>query len=439
MSFINVAVKKAGYKNNDFYIKNIYFSLKKSDLLLITGPSGSGKTTLVKAMLAILDKVLGGYFIGKRTLNGVDPYTLDSKELYKMVAYVPQDPWYAILAHTVLAEYCSALIAAGYRCEDKLQALLKEFKNKIYDPVYTLSAGLIQKLVLLPVLERETNIIVLDEPTVYIDKSYQEKTIDYIKKAIYRGSTVIVIDHDIEKWRDLDPMILILKEGFQKYFGVYRDDLLDIPLYNKQSFVSNDIILVARNVWFKYPGTRKYVIKNFDMELYRGEKILLYGPNGSGKTTLLKILAGIYKPKRGYIDTVASRIYVPENPLLYFTEPTIYDEVVASSIYSQDYALKIIDKLGLNRIINKPLALTSVGERRRVAVLSALLRGYDILLLDEPTGGLDPWSLNNLLELLDNIVAKDKTIVLASHDKRVLGFVDRVVCVKEGVIEECQL
>ncbi|MEM4225067.1 MAG: ATP-binding cassette domain-containing protein, partial [Desulfurococcaceae archaeon] len=120
-------------------------------------------------------------------------------------------------------------------------------------------------------------------------------------------------------------------------------------------------------------------------------------------------------------------IYIPENPLLFFTMPTPREELLKASGGDENRVLEVSEVLGIKHVLDKPLAKMSTGERRRVAIASAYLAGFDAYFVDEPTGGLDWSSALSVLEVLSMLAEEKKAVVVASHDSRVFEYADVVI------------
>ncbi len=426
---------EAGYPGY-FQIRNIKINIKPGELLVITGRSGSGKTTLIKTLLGIIN-VSQGYYKGKIEFLGKDLKKHSPREIYSKISYIPQDPWYAIIGHIVYVEYCHALSVAEKKCEPNK---LAEYGlgDHIEHITYGLSAGQYQKLLWAESFDRETKLIVMDEPLVYLDTSSKNYFRKLVEKHLDKGGSVIIVDHMPETWKSLEPKLLILNNGKQVYYGPYREDVVPRPkkpVFDKTyRSKAREELIVAKNIFFSYPGTHD-ILKGANLTLHKGEILGIKGANGAGKTTLLKIIAGIYKPRKGVVIRNGYPIYVPENPLLYFSYPTPYEELYSAS-RDPVRAVKEAEKYGLERVLKNPLAVLSTGEKRRLALLAAYLSGYDIYLLDEPSGGLDTYSLNNLLEILFDLRRKGKGIIVASHDPRLDEYYDSI-CVLHGGRLEC--
>ncbi len=428
---IKVDIIKAGYPNG-FSISNIKLELGPGQLLVVTGPSGSGKTTLVKTISGLL-KLDNGYIDGKISIAGKDPYKEDSRILYGLIGYIPQEPWYGIIGYTVGSEYCLALSQAGVKC---LEENLDEYGlGELLDHVtYGLSAGQYQRLLWATSIDRRVKALLIDEPLVYIDKYSKNKFINTVREHLEKGGSAIVVDHEPLAWSSLEPKLMIMSRGVIEYLGPFKRELIPEPgIPVKKASIYDETILEARRISYHYPASR-FIIRGASLTLHRGEIIGLTGPNGSGKTTLLKILAGLLKPDKGVVVRNGRTLYIPEEPLLYYTHPTPREEL-ENSTSDKELVREVVELFGIGDLLDEPLAKLSSGERRRVAVASAILRKTDILLLDEPSAGLDPYSLSVLAETLVEASSRGVGIVVATHDPRLMGLFDKVYVMDGGVLK----
>ncbi len=411
--------------------------LEPQEALVITGRSGSGKTTLLKTLLGIIGESPNGYWVGDVKLYGRSIRDYNPWEIYKLVSYIPQEPWYAILGHTVYVEYCHALSIIGKQCSigDLGKYGLGGLVNHI---TYGLSAGQYQRLLWSIALDKDSKIMFMDEPLVYIDRDGRDLLRRLVEKYVVEGGSVVIVDHMPESWGFLEPKLLVLEEGMVKYYGVYDEEKIPRPPRRIRRITGSagggaggGVLLEANNIWYRYPG-EDWLLRGVSLSLHSGEILGIIGGNGAGKTTLLKILAGIYAPSRGFVRVYGGRIYVPENPLLYFTHPIPREE-----IYGFDklgLADRVIEEFGLREILDKPLALLSSGERRRVALASAFVSGYNIYLLDEPSGGLDYYSLEEIMDILNYLRSRGYGVIIATHDERLYSIIDEKCLLRDGVL-----
>lgn len=427
-----VNITSAGY--SDFRIENISFTLEPGEVLLITGRSGSGKTTLLYSITGLI-KIRNGYINGYVNYNGVNLLEKDLLEVLNKLMIIPQEPWYGIVGYTVYTEYCHTLSVYGLKCDT--HGLYKtSLDNIMNQSTYTLSAGQYQRLLLSEAFIVKPEILLFDEPFTYIDQESRASFIKYIEELLSEKRIIIVVDHIPSNWKHLEPKLLVLDSGRVKYYGEYinLNNFNENGLKFEKKNRVGKTVLEARNIWFKYPG-QKPLIRGISIDLHSFELIGIRGVNGVGKSTFLKILSGIYKPWRGFVKKYGSAIYVPENPLLYLTHPIPRLEL-ESSCGDQVLLNEVIEVFGLKKVLDKPIKQLSSGERKRLVLASAFLGNYDIYLLDEPSGGLDYYSLLNILNIFEYIVEKGKSIVIAHHDPRLDYLFNREYLLSNGVLIE---
>jgi energy-coupling factor transport system ATP-binding protein len=195
----------------------------------------------------------------------------------------------------------------------------------------------------------------------------------------------------------------------------------------------NPEIISVKNLHFLYHKEEEWILKELDFTLQKGETYALLGGNGSGKSTLLKMISGILKPSKGKITLhkqplktwkqkeLAEKIgYLPQNPKLFFIQDTVEKEIRDTMRQwgkTDEFELeRLLDLLGISHLRNQHPYDLSGGELQKAALACLLLREPEILLLDEPTKGLDPISKENLATILNELRMDDVTILMATHD-----------------------
>ena len=185
------------------------------------------------------------------------------------------------------------------------------------------------------------------------------------------------------------------------------------------------------------------VLKDINLEIPAGQVLGLLGPNGAGKSTLMKILIGLWKPDSGSVS-VPSRIgYLPENnPLYEEMYVAEYLQFMAKMtqcpnkwyMVNDQMVNDLIDRVGLTPERHKHIRELSKGYRQRVGLAQALLGDPELLILDEPTTGLDPNQLVEIRALIRSL-GKDRTVILSTHImQEVREMCDRVVILDHGQI-----
>lgn len=178
------------------------------------------------------------------------------------------------------------------------------------------------------------------------------------------------------------------------------------------------IVLRAKEVWFRYERSGVDILRSLDLSLYKGEMFALLGGNGAGKSTLLKILTGIIKERRGrVIREKGERIaMLPQSPQVLFQYDTVWEELLESAGQDVERAKEMAEFLELSDKISMHPYDLSGGEMQRAALGKLLLLDAKILLLDEPTKGLDAYLKKKLAGLLKKLTQGGIAILLVTHD-----------------------
>ena len=206
-------------------------------------------------------------------------------------------------------------------------------------------------------------------------------------------------------------------------------------------------LIQIKNLSFSYP-TKKDTLKHINLKIEEGKFTCIVGENGSGKSTLLKCLVGLNKGYTGEIIKEEHIGYLPQKSEIQTNFPATVEEVVISGTISnnvrsifykkedKENAKNVMEKLEIYDIRKKCFADLSGGQQQRVLIARALCATKKILILDEPTNGLDPSISRQIYQLLNKLKNKDKiTILMVSHDvERALKYADRVIELKNGKI-----
>ncbi|PMP94934.1 MAG: cell division ATP-binding protein FtsE [Thermodesulfobacterium geofontis] len=214
-------------------------------------------------------------------------------------------------------------------------------------------------------------------------------------------------------------------------------------------------LITLQNVSKIYPPFFKALI-NINLQIYKGDFIILTGPTGAGKTTLLKLIYKEEKPTSGelfYQNIPYSKLKPKELSFLrqnlgiifqdykLFPELTVYENIKISLILSKkffkDAKLLIYEYLERFNISQKKVKELSGGEQQKVGIIRAIIRDPEILIADEPTGNLDPVSINEILSILKDFNKEGKTIILATHDPIILNQnLGKIVKLNKGELVE---
>ena len=234
---------------------------------------------------------------------------------------------------------------------------------------------------------------------------------------------------ELVRWQDSLPMTL--REGrilMEKLFENGTLKLKDGEVHNtvegKEAAIGRPAIKL-KNLYFRYAKNSDDVLRGLSLEIEEGKLHCLLGGNGSGKSTTLKAICGIIKPQSGKVKLADNyrAAMVPQNPQALFTEISCEEEVLEGMCYQK---LEIEEKVRRTEEMLKLMEIEhlrkanpydlSGGEQQRLALAKVMVSNPDILLLDEPTKGLDPFFKQTLGRILRSLCKENKTIFMVSHD-----------------------
>lgn len=415
-----------------------------------------------------------------------------------VVGFVLQDPESQFVVDSVEDELAFAMenhnldqTVMRKRVEEVLDQL--NIAHLRHRKINTLSGGEKQRVAIGAVLTLQPSVLVLDEPTSQLDPQAAEEVLTTLQKLNSdMGLTIVLSEHRLErvvqyadrilylpgngekplidtpqevlrqvelapplislsKELDWQPLPLTIKEGrrFAKQLRLPPPaDHLPGDLQCAQGDLKSPIINI-QNLWFSYNGHE--ALRDVNLSVMQGEFVALMGRNGSGKTTLLKHIVGLLRPGRGRVELwgentkgkdtedIARRVgYVPQNPGSLLFADTLRDELNftrrSHRMDTGDYDA-LLRSLHLEDHIDAYPRDLSGGERQRAAMAAILVVDPDIILLDEPTRGLDYYQKRALADFLSGKQDEGKAIIMSTHDVELVAqCADRVVIMGEGQI-----
>ncbi|NLY71641.1 MAG: ATP-binding cassette domain-containing protein [Clostridiales bacterium] len=230
---------------------------------------------------------------------------------------------------------------------------------------------------------------------------------------------------------------ITVREGRNWLTELFKDKILKRVKVDNGLEESNSgkPVIKLKDVWFRYNREGNDVIKGLSMEVLQGQIFSIVGGNATGKSTALQIIGGILKPYRGKVEIGGKKItkhvdkdifnrkigILPQNPEALFVEKTVKDDLKEvldhKSLTEREERLnEICELVEISDLLDSHPFDLSGGEQQRVAIAKVLLLEPEILLLDEPTKGMDSFFKQKLAKILENLKKEGTTIVLVSHD-----------------------
>jgi energy-coupling factor transport system ATP-binding protein len=410
-------------------------------LTVVSGPSGGGKSTLLRVLNGLVPHFHGGRIAGTAEVGGHDVIQTPTRTLARTVGFVFQDPELQTVYDVVDREVAFGLenIAlapremAG-RVEEALHAA--GAAHLAGRRVRTLSGGERQRVALASALAMRPRLVVLDEPTSQLDPDGAAMILDALRNLVQQGRAAVIAEH---RPRRLMPYasasITVIAGSATNEWPPGRESSGPRSIARETSGVG-PIAWSLDGVSAGFPG--RVVLESVDIEGHRGQVIALSGPNGGGKTTLLRLIAGGLAPLAGKVRRGPGRVaYLPQNPTSLLHRPTLRSEVTLTLDRAGDSELpeEILGSLGLLDLASRYPRDLSCGERQRAALAAVLPGTPEIVLLDEPTRGMDAAAIAALVRLVSRLRDRGSSIVLATHDAELrAALADRELLVLDGKV-----
>jgi energy-coupling factor transport system ATP-binding protein len=458
-------------------IDHLSLNVEKGQFVVLIGSSGSGKSTLLRLLKKEIQPygdLAGEIVIDHQNVNK----NVELAKKVGFVFQDPENQVVAddVLHELVFGLENTGLPANEMR--NRLAEMVHFFGAEplLNRKTSELSGGKKQQIALASVLLMQPEILLLDEPTAQLDPVSTREFLDMLIRLNEEfGMTIILAEHRLEEIITLADKIVMLDNGriihegeprlvlaklwntaYQAYIPSIpslflklkgkgtlpltvregRNWIKSFKVLPKQSGEIREIgeeILKAKGVSFSYDKNTELVLDDLNLTIKKGEFYTLLGGNGSGKSTLLKLLGGILKPQYGRIllqgkplkswkmsEIVTKIAYLPQNPKLFFIQDSLEKEIQYTmkqwGITDHHQVDNLLQRFEISHLMDRHPYDLSGGEIQKAALICLLLRGPEILLIDEPTKGLDPISKQNLASILMDLHQQGVTIVMSTHD-----------------------
>lgn len=203
--------------------------------------------------------------------------------------------------------------------------------------------------------------------------------------------------------------------------------------------MNKESIINVKNLYFSY-NFSDYILNNVSFSIDSGDLVGIIGPNGSGKSTLMKVLLGLLEKEKGSIKVGGRFSYIPQKFNQDPNFPARVDEILSLECCECNLRNRVLKSLGIENLEKKQFKSLSGGQQQRVLIALSLLSQPDILVLDEPTVGVDSKTLKEFYELLNHLNKTQKiTILLVTHDTSVVSnYFTKLISISSGkvIVEE---
>ncbi|PFG17530.1 energy-coupling factor transport system ATP-binding protein [Propionicimonas paludicola] len=469
-------------------LDRVSFELPEGDLCLVVGTTGSGKSTLLGAINGLVPHFTGGLLRGRVLVDGRDTAKYRPRDLADVVGYVGQDPLRGFVTDTVEDEVAYGMEQLGInptamrkRVEETLDLMgIAELRRR---PLLDLSGGQQQRVAIAAVLAAQPRVLVLDEPTSALDPTAAQDVLSAISTLVHEvGLTVVLAEHRLERvMQAADSMIWLPGDGSLVH-GEPRQVLTrasvrpplaelaraagwpDVPLSVREArrrvltagllpspppvrtAVTGPVALAAHGIEVRYGQT--VAVAGVDLELHEGSITALLGRNGAGKSSLLWALQGAlscagdldvdgHDPRRlGAAEARRLVTLVPQTAadLLYLPSvATECDQADRESDAEPGTTAALLDSLGVRLAADRDPRDLSEGQRLALVLAVQLAARPPVLLLDEPTRGLDYRAKAELRRIISELAATGVAVLISTHDVEFAAAVsERTILMSDG-------
>ncbi len=455
-------------------LDGIELSIERGEYVVLCGPSGCGKTTLLrhaKPALVPAGAVEGTVYYNGTPLSGLDALTAASE-----IGFVQQNPDNQIVTDFVWHELAfglenMALPVPVIRRRVAEMAAFFGIEPWFRSKTTELSGGQKQLMNLASALAMDPKLLILDEPTSMLDPLSARNLLGAVQRINRElGVAVLLTEHRLDEVFPAADRVVVMDKGRVLAEGAPRDIARELSGAEQKSRIwfglptavrifselgqterlpltvrdararmaelmgdrpaaqrenrTEDVkkqeapVLEGKELWFRYDEKSKDILRGASVALHPGELLCLLGGNGAGKTTLLRILAGLSRPYRGKVRLSKDHqlCMLPQNAKSLFVADTAEKELLDSAEGDKARAAEMAERLELTELLHRHPYDLSGGEVQRLAMGKLLLREADVLLLDEPTKGLDAYAKAELASLLRRLCGEGRSILIVTHD-----------------------
>lgn len=450
-------------------LKDVDLSADAGSLTLVCGASGCGKSTLMKALTGLVPQMTPGELDGVVRINGRNLADVALTDVGHLCSSVFQNPRTQFFCDTVAEEL--AFCGENYgrervtlRQQSERAAKLMGISHLMERKLTTLSGGQLQKVALACALASGAPVLLADEPTSNLDPAAISEVRAALKVLKEQGLTIVVVEHRLHFLRGLADQVLLMEGGRvtrrwngAEFFSMGQAQRRSLGLrtlvdpgppetwvgqgqagrqenqagqgqvgrQENREAAANPARLSCRGLSFAYGASP--VFEGLDADFPAGQITCIAGANGVGKTTLVRVLCGLAAPSSGTISldgVPASRktrrsacaLVMQDTGRQLFSDTLAGELTIGASHASGQSGEQLLADFDLANLGERhPLSLSG-GQKQRLVIAAARATGRPIVILDEPTSGVDARHLDSITATLRRIADEGAAVVVVTHD-----------------------
>lgn len=445
-------------------LKDVDLSADAGSLTLVCGASGCGKSTLMKALTGLVPQMTPGELDGLVRINGRNLADVALTDVGHLCSSVFQNPRTQFFCDTVAEElaFCGENYGrerATLRQQSERAAKLMGISHLLERKLTTLSGGQLQKVALACALASGAPVLLADEPTSNLDPAAISEVRAALKVLKEQGLTIVVVEHRLHFLRGLADQVLLMESGRvtrrwngAEFFSMGQAQRRSLGLrtlvdpgppetwvgqgqvgrqekqagrQENREATPSQVRLSCRGLSFAYGASP--VFEGLDADFPAGQITCIAGANGVGKTTLVRVLCGLAAPSSGSISmdgVPASRktrrsacaLVMQDTGRQLFSDTLAGELTIGASHASGQSGEQLLADFDLANLGERhPLSLSG-GQKQRLVIAAARATGRPIVILDEPTSGVDARHLDSITATLRRIADEGAAVVVVTHD-----------------------
>lgn len=445
-------------------LKDVDLSADAGSLTLVCGASGCGKSTLMKALTGLVPQMTPGELDGVVSINGRNLADVALTDVGHLCSSVFQNPRTQFFCDTVAEElaFCGENYGrerATLRQQSERAAKLMGISHLMERKLTTLSGGQLQKVALACALASGAPVLLADEPTSNLDPAAISEVRAALKVLKEQGLTIVVVEHRLHFLRGLADQVLLMEGGRvtrrwngAEFFSMGQAQRRSLGLrtlvdpgppetwvgqgqvgrqekqagrQENREATPSQVRLSCRGLSFAYGASP--VFEGLDADFPAGQITCIAGANGVGKTTLVRVLCGLAAPSSGSISmdgVPASRktrrsacaLVMQDTGRQLFSDTLAGELTIGASHASGQSGEQLLADFDLANLGERhPLSLSG-GQKQRLVIAAARATGRPIVILDEPTSGVDARHLDSITATLRRIADEGAAVVVVTHD-----------------------
>ena len=476
-------------------LADVSLTIDEGELVLVVGETGSGKSTFLRAINGLVPHFTGGTVHGRVRVAGRDTSTHHPRDLADVVGVVPQDPMSSFVTDTVEEELAYGMECLGIapstmrrRVEETLDLLgLADVRDRA---LLSLSGGQRQRVAIGAVLTSHPRVLVLDEPTSALDPGAAEEVLATLQRLVHDlGITVVLAEHRLERVLEYADRVIFVPGGAQplvvgspgtvmatspvappvvrlgrlaewdplplsvrdarRQAGDLRARLHAQPVRAQDIAIRRPPVVAVDRTQASYGAV--HALRGVTLDVAPGEIVALMGRNGAGKSTLLSTLVGLRRPNAGTVridgvdpatltgPRLIGRVgLVPQDSSDLLSRDSVAAECADAdrdADVDSGSAARLLHRLAPEIPLDAHPRDLSEGQRLVLALAVILVSTPAVILLDEPTRGLDYPTKDRLSQLLRDLAESGHAIVVATHDVELAAeTATRVVVLADGEV-----